>query len=39
MGALAAPFFGALIIATYGNLLVRRNGLDLEQRLASLQKG
>jgi hypothetical protein len=39
MGAIAAPFFGALIIATYGDLLVRRNGVDLEQRLASAQQG
>jgi hypothetical protein len=36
MGAIGAPFFGALLIATYGNLLVRREGFDLEQRLATL---
>lgn len=39
MGAISAPFFGALLIATYGNLQVCRNGLDLEQRLAGLRQG
>lgn len=36
MGAIAAPFFGALVTAVYGNLLARRDGLDLEQRLAAM---
>jgi Membrane domain of glycerophosphoryl diester phosphodiesterase len=39
MGAIGAPFFGALVIATYGELRVRRDGLDLEQRLARLAQG
>jgi hypothetical protein len=38
MGAIGVPFFGALIIATYGNLLVRRNALDLERRLSVAQR-
>lgn len=36
MGAIAAPFYGALLIALYGNLQVRRNGADLERRIAEL---
>jgi hypothetical protein len=36
MGAIAAPFYGALLIALYGNLQARRNGADLERRVASL---
>jgi hypothetical protein len=39
MGAIGVPFFGALILATYGNLLARRNGLDLEQRLSIVGQG
>jgi len=36
MLALAAPLFGSLLIAIYGNLRVRRGALDLEQRIATL---
>lgn len=39
MAALGAPFFAALLIATHGDLQVRRNGLDLEQRLETLRPG
>jgi hypothetical protein len=39
MGAIAVPFFGALVIATYGELRVRRDGLDLERRLTHLPRG
>jgi hypothetical protein len=31
LGALAAPFFGALLLAVFGDLRVRREGLDLQQ--------
>jgi hypothetical protein len=36
MMAVAAPLFGSLLIAIYGNLRVRRGALDLEQRIATL---
>lgn len=36
MMAVAAPLFGSLLIAIYGNLRVRRGALDLEQRIAAL---
>lgn len=36
MMAVAAPLFGSLLIAIYGNLQVRRGALDLEQRIATL---
>jgi membrane-anchored glycerophosphoryl diester phosphodiesterase (GDPDase) len=39
MGAIAVPFFGALLIATCGELRVRREGLDLERRLAHRPRG
>jgi hypothetical protein len=32
LGALAAPFFGALLLAVFGDLRVRTEGLDLQQR-------
>jgi hypothetical protein len=39
MLAVAAPLLGSLLIATYGNLRVRRGALDLEQRIAELPQG
>jgi hypothetical protein len=39
MMAVAAPLFGSLLIAIYGNLRVRRGALDLEQRIAALREG
>jgi hypothetical protein len=34
--AVVAPFMGALVIAVFGDLRVRREGLDLQQRIAGL---
>lgn len=34
LGGLGMPFFSAIIIATYGELKVRREGVDLERRVA-----
>src|SRR5262249_8490846 len=34
--AVVAPFMGALVIAAFGDLRVRREGLDLQQRIAGL---
>ena len=34
--ALLAPFAGALLLATFGELRVRREGIDLQQRIAGL---
>lgn len=34
--AVLAPFLGALLLATFGELRVRRDGRDLQQRVASL---
>lgn len=35
MGAIAAPFFCAVLLATFAELRVRREGIDLEQRIAA----
>jgi hypothetical protein len=34
--ALVAPFVGALLLAVFGDLRVRKEGLDLQQRIAGL---
>ena len=34
--ALVAPFAGALVLAVFGDLRVRKEGLDLQQRIAGL---
>lgn len=36
MVALVAPFVGALLLAVFGDLRVRKEGADLEQRIAGL---
>jgi hypothetical protein len=36
MVAVVAPFVGALLLAVFGDLRVRREGADLEQRIAGL---
>ena len=36
LGAVTAPFAGAMLLATYGDLRVRREGTDLQQRIAGL---
>jgi hypothetical protein len=36
MVAVVAPFVGALLLAVYADLRVRREGLDLQQRIAGL---
>jgi hypothetical protein len=36
MVAIVAPFVGALLLAVFGELRVRREGADLEQRIAGL---
>jgi hypothetical protein len=36
LGSLGLPFFSAVLLATYGELRVRKEGLDLEQRVASV---
>jgi hypothetical protein len=36
MVAVVAPFVGALLLAVFGDLRVRKEGADLEQRIASL---
>jgi hypothetical protein len=36
LGSLGLPFFSAILLATYGELKVRKEGLDLEQRVASV---
>jgi hypothetical protein len=36
MGAVVAPFVGALLLAVFGDLRVRREGTDLQQRIAGL---
>jgi hypothetical protein len=36
MVAVVAPFVGALLLAVFGELRVRKEGADLEQRIASL---
>ena len=33
LGAIMAPFAGALLLAIYGDLRVRREGTDLQQRI------
>ena len=35
MGAVSLPFTSAVLLATYGELLVRREGADLERRIAA----
>lgn len=35
LGAFAAPFYSALMLAVYGDLTVRREGADLSQRIAA----
>jgi hypothetical protein len=34
--AVVAPFIGALVLAVFGDLRVRREGIDLQQRIAGL---
>jgi hypothetical protein len=36
LGAIGMPFFSAVIIATYGELKVRKEAIDLEQRIAGV---
>lgn len=36
MGAVVAPFVGALLLAVFGDLRVRKEGTDLQQRIAGL---
>lgn len=36
LGAVMAPFAGALLLATYGDLRVRKEGTDLQQRIAGV---
>jgi hypothetical protein len=36
LGAVTAPFAGAILLATFGDLQVRRQGTDLQQRIAGL---
>ncbi len=36
LGAVMAPFAGALLLATFGDLRARREGTDLQQRVAGL---
>lgn len=36
LGSIGLPFFSAVLLATYGELKVRKEGLDLEQRVASI---
>jgi len=36
LGAVMAPFAGALLLATFGDLRVRKEGTDLQQRIAGL---
>lgn len=36
LGAVMAPFAGALLLATFGDLRARREGTDLQQRIAGL---
>jgi hypothetical protein len=36
LGSIGLPFFAAVLLATYGDLKVRREGVDLEKRVASL---
>ena len=36
MVAVVAPFIGALLLAVFGDLRVRKEGIDLEQRIAGL---
>jgi hypothetical protein len=36
LGAVTAPFAGAMLLATYGDLRVRREGTDLQQRITGL---
>jgi hypothetical protein len=36
LGALAAPFFGALLVAVFGDLRVRTEGVDLQQRIVGM---
>lgn len=37
LGAFAAPFYSALMLAVYGDLTVRREGADLAQRIAAAE--
>ena len=36
LGAVTAPFAGAMLLATYGDLRVRKEGIDLQQRIVGL---
>ena len=36
LGSLGLPFFTAMVLATFGELKVRKEGLDLEQRVAGI---
>jgi hypothetical protein len=36
MVAVVAPFVGALVLAVFGDLRVRKEGIDLQQRIAGL---
>ena len=35
LGALVIPFYNALVLAVFGDVLVRRQGADLEQRISA----
>lgn len=35
LGALVIPFYSALVLAVFGDVLVRRQGVDLEQRISA----
>lgn len=37
LGAIAAPFYSALMLSVYGDLSVRKEGADLAQRLAAAE--
>jgi hypothetical protein len=36
LGSIGLPFFTAVLLAAYGELRVRREGIDLERRVASI---
>ncbi len=36
LGSVGLPFFSAILLATYGELKVRKEGVDLEQRVAGI---
>jgi hypothetical protein len=36
LGSLGMPFLSAILLAIFGDLKVRREGIDLERRVASV---